>query len=197
MTRPKIGIILSTTREGRFADRASAWITALAGDRDDADYEIVDLRDFPIPYFDAPMSPRHTPVSDPVAQRFSSRMAALDGYIFMTAEYNHTIPAVLKNAIDHLYLEGQRKPAAFVGYGAVGAARAVEHLRQIVVEQEMVPMKSAVHVNMEPFLGLLTEGKEFADYPYLAASVTLMLDEMLWYAQVLKAGRDGAVALAA
>lgn len=197
MMRPKIGLILSTTRQTRFADRPAQWVLDIARARDDADYEIVDLRDYPIPAFDAPASPRYVPVSNEPAQRFAARLAALDGYIFITAEYNHTIPGALKNALDHLFNEGKRKPAAFVGYGAVGAARAVEHLRQIVVEQSMVPLQAAVHINMEPFLGLMREGKDFADFPYLAPTVTTMLDELNWYARVLKRGREEELAVAA
>ena len=127
MTKPKIGILLSTTRQSRFADRPANWLLELAQGRDDADYELVDLRDYAIPFFDSPASPRFVPVEDAAALRFARRMAALDGVIFITAEYNHSMSAVLKNALDHLYDELARKPAAFVGYGAVGGARAVEH----------------------------------------------------------------------
>jgi NAD(P)H-dependent FMN reductase len=190
MTKPKIGLILSTTREGRFADRPTQWVLDIANARGDADYEIVDLRDYPIPYFDAIASPRFVPLKDPVALRFAAKMAELDGYIFITAEYNRAIPAVLKNALDHIYSEPSRKPAAFVGYGAVGGSRAVEQLRLIAVELSMVPMKAGVHINMEPLLGMLREGKDFVDYPYLEPTVTAMLDELSWYTKVLKAGRD-------
>lgn len=190
MNRSKIGVILSTTRAGRFADRPARWVLDIAKARDDADYEIVDLRDYPIAYFDAPASPRFVPVPDPVALRFAAKMAELDGYIFITAEYNRAIPAVLKNALDHIYSEPARKPAAFVGYGAVGGSRAVEQLRLIAVELSMVPMKAGVHINMEPLLGMIRDGKDFPDYPYLVPTVTAMLDELAWYTKVLKAGRE-------
>ena len=190
MTKPKIGLILSTTRQARFADRPAQWVLDIAKARGDADYEIVDLRDYPIPYFDAPASPRFVPVTEPNALQFAARLKGLDGYIFITAEYNHTIPAVLKNAIDHLNGEMARKPAAFLGYGAVGGARAVEHLRQLSVELGLVATKSAVHINMEPLIGMIREGKDFGDYPYLAPTVTTMLDELSWYTRVLKAGRE-------
>lgn len=190
MTKPKIGLILSTTREGRFADRPTQWVLDIAKARGDADYEIVDLRDYPIAYFDAPASPRFVPLQDPVALRFAAKMAELDGYIFITAEYNRAIPAVLKNALDHIYSEPARKPAAFVGYGAVGGSRAVEQLRLIAIELSMVPMKAGVHINMEPLLGMIREGKDFPDYPYLEPTVTAMLDELAWYTRVLKTGRD-------
>ena len=190
MSKPRIGIILSTTRETRFADRPAQWVLDIAKARGDADYEIVDLRDFPIPFFDAVGSPRFVPQTNEVALRWARKVAELDGYIFVTAEYNRSISGVLKNALDHIYDEPARKPAAFVGYGAVGAARAVEQLRLMAVELSMVPMKAGVHINMEPLLGMLRGGKDFADYDYLAPTVTVMLDELAWYTKTLKVGRE-------
>ncbi|HEV2515128.1 MAG TPA: NAD(P)H-dependent oxidoreductase [Devosia sp.] len=187
---PRIGIILSTTRETRFADRPAQWVLDIAKARGDADYEIVDLRDFPIPFFEAVGSPRFVPQTNEVALRWARKVSELDGYIFVTAEYNRSISGVLKNALDHIYDEPARKPAAFVGYGAVGAARAVEQLRLMAVELSMVPMKAGVHINMEPLLGMLRGGKDFADYDYLAPTVTAMLDELSWYTRTLKAGRE-------
>ncbi|OEO30124.1 FMN reductase [Devosia insulae DS-56] len=187
---PRIGIILSTTRETRFADRPAQWVLDIAKARGDADYEVVDLRDFPIPFFDAVGSPRFVPQTNDVALRWARKVSELDGYIFVTAEYNRSISGVLKNALDHIYDEPARKPAAFVGYGAVGAARAVEQLRLMAVELSMVPMKAGVHINMEPLLGMLRGGKDFADYDYLAPTVTAMLDELAWYTRTLKAGRE-------
>ncbi|CAN7404341.1 NAD(P)H-dependent oxidoreductase [Devosia sp. LjRoot16] len=189
-SKPRIGIILSTTRETRFADRPAQWVLDIAKARGDADYEIVDLRDFPIPFFDAVGSPRFVPQTNEVALRWARKVSELDGYIFVTAEYNRSISGVLKNALDHIYDEPARKPAAFVGYGAVGAARAVEQLRLMAVELSMLPMKAGVHINMEPLLGMLRGGKDFADYDYLAPTVTAMLDELAWYTKTLKAGRE-------
>ncbi len=197
MTRPRIGIILSTTRQGRFADRPAEWILNLAAARGDAAYEIVDLRDYPLPMFGEPMSPRFTPPQDAVAQRWAARIADLDGFIFVTAEYNHAVTGVLKNAMDYLYGETQRKPAAFVGYGGVGGARAVEQMRLIVAEQGMVSVRSAVHIGMEPFLGLLQQGKQFEDYAYLGDAAKAMLEELGWWTALLKAGRQQAETAAA
>jgi len=189
-SRPKIGIILSTTRQARFADRPAKWVQDIAAARGDADYEIVDLREFPIPFFEAVGSPRFVPNTNEVAIRFAKKLEELDGYIFVTAEYNHTIPGVLSNALSYIFNELEHKPAAFVGYGTVGASRAVEHLRMLVVELSMVPTRFAVHINMEPFKAMLMDGKDFGDYPYLAPTVTTMLDELSWYTRVLKDGRD-------
>ncbi|MFN4212017.1 MAG: NADPH-dependent FMN reductase [Devosia sp.] len=192
MSKPRIGIVISTTREGRFGERVARWVTDLAAGRTDITTEIVDLRDYPLPFFESVASPRFVPIDTPEAKKWSSKLAELDGYVFVTAEYNHSISGVLKNALDFVFAEPARKPAAFVAYGAVGGARAVEHLRNIVVELSMVPLNRAVHVNMEPFLGLIRDGKDFADYPYLAPTVETMLEELAWYAETLKAGRDAA-----
>lgn len=190
MTKPKIGIILSTTRETRFADRPAQWVLEIAKARGDADYEIVDLRDHPLPFFDAVGSPRFVPLTNEAQLAFARKIGEFDGYIFVTAEYNHTVPGVLSNALTYIHDEMERKPAAFVGYGAVGGSRAVEHLRALVVELSTVPTRFAVHINMEPLLGMLRGGKDFGDYDYLAPTVTTMLDELAWYTRTLKAGRE-------
>ena len=190
MNKPRIGIIISTTREGRFGERAARWVAQLAETRSDLDVEVVDLRDYPLPFFESATSPRFVPIDTPEAKKWSGKLAELDGYVFVTAEYNHSISGVLKNALDFVFAEPARKPAAFVGYGAVGGARAVEQLRLIAVELSMVPLNRAVHINMEPFLGMIREGKDFADYPYLAPTVEVMFDELAWYAQTLRAGRE-------
>ena len=188
--KPKIGIILSTTRPTRFADRPAGWVQDIATARGDADYEIVDLRDYPLPFFEAVGSPRFVPNTNEMAIKFAKKLEELDGYVFVTAEYNHTVPGVLSNALSYVFNEMEHKPGAFVGYGTAGAARAIEHLRMLVVELSMVPARFAVHINMEPFRAMLMEGKDFGDYPYLAPTVTTMLDELVWYARVLKEGRE-------
>lgn len=190
MTKSRIGIVISTTREGRFGEKAAQWLAELAGKRGDIEVEIVDLREFPLPFFEAPMSPRFGTVDAPGYKAWSEKMAQFDGYVFVTAEYNHAISGVLKNALDYLYAETIRKPAAFLGYGPLGGARAVEQLRLVAVELSLVPLQAAVHVAMEPFMGVYREGKSFADYPYLAPTVDTMLNELSWYAKTLKAGRD-------
>jgi NAD(P)H-dependent FMN reductase len=189
-TKPKIGIILSTTRQARFADRATSWFLDVVKSREDMEFEVVDLRDFALPMFDAVGSPRFVPLTDPEQLRFVHKIAEFDGYVFMTAEYNHTVPAVLSNALTYIFDEMAKKPAAFVAYGAVGGARAVEHLRGQVIELSMVPTKAAVHIGWEPMKGMLFDGKDFADFPYLVPTATPMLDELSWYARVLRDGRD-------
>ena len=186
--RPKIGIIISTTRPGRFADIPTNWLFNIAKGRNDADFEIVDLRDYPMPFFEEKAPLHAAPAQNEVAQRWGKKIASLDGYIFVTAEYNHSIPAVLKNAVDYLFFEIQRKPATFLGYGGTGAARAVEHLAQIL---NTASLKHNVHIGMTEMIGMQREGKSMADYPYLDDFAKRMLDEIVWWANTLKEGRSG------
>jgi len=185
----KIGIIISTTRPGRLGDSISQWTAGLAAKRGDASFEVVDLREYPLPFFDEKVPPIYAPSSNPVAQRWAAKMAELDGYLFVTAEYNHSLSGVLKNALDYLGAETHRKPATFVGYGAAGGARAVEHLRGILAEMQVATLKHALHIGRTEMLGLLREGKTMADFPYLDELAAPMFDELAWWAETLSDGR--------
>lgn len=186
---PRIGIILGSTREGRFADRPTEWLLSIAKARTDAAFEVVDLRDFPMPFFDEPRSPMIVPPKNEVALRWGKKLAALDAFIFITPEYNHSIPAVLKNALDYAYSEFNRKPATFVGYGNAGGARGVEQLRLVLAELQVASLKHAVHIGYAEFVGMLMQGKTFADFPYLEESAVRMLDDLIWWTRTLNAGR--------
>lgn len=194
-TKPKIGIILSTTRQNRFADQPANWLLDLAKKRDDASFELVDLRDYPMPLFEEAGSPSYVPPQNEAAQRWGAKMASLDGYVFITAEYNHSISGALKNALDHAYSQYNRKPATFVGYGNAGGARAIEHLRGILAELQVASLKYTVHLGMTEMLGILREGKTIADYPYLDERVPPMLNELVWWATALKRAREADAAL--
>ena len=190
MEKPRIGVIISTIREGRFGDKPARWILDVASERTDLAFEIVDLRDFPLPLFGETGSPAYDGSSkSEVASRWKQKMAELDGYLFVTAEYNHSVPGVLKNALDHAYPEFNRKPAAFVGYGGVGGARTVEQLHLICIELRMAPTRTAVHVGMGPYLGVAKQGKELSDFGFLNESAVATLGELAWWTHTLKAGR--------
>ena len=190
MSKPKIGIILSTVRDGRFADKVAAWLLDLVAARRDLEFELVDLRDYPLPLFDEPISPLLEPAKNEVARRWAKKVESFDGYIFVTGEYNHGIPGALKNAIDYVYHVFAKKPAAYVGYGGVGAARAIEQLRLVNIEQQMAPLRSAVHIGGAEFMDLLLHGKSFADKPHLVPGVQTMLDELAWWTHALKRARS-------
>ena len=191
-TTPRIGIVIGSTREGRFADQPAQWIHNIARQRTDLHAELIDLRDHPLPFFNEPMSPAWAPVKNEAAQRWAAQLAALDGLIAITPEYNHGPSAVLKNAFDYAYKEFIRKPIGFVGYGGVGAARAVEQLRLVAVELQMAPVRNAVHVGMVEYLGIARQGKSFDDFPHLAQAATGLLDDIAWWSKTLKTARAAA-----
>ncbi|HEX6534359.1 MAG TPA: NAD(P)H-dependent oxidoreductase [Gemmatimonadaceae bacterium] len=189
---PRIALIIGSTRPNRFADVPARWIGDGAARRHDLALEPLDLRDWPLPFYREPESLRATGgvYSDPVAERWRHKIGEFDGFIATAAEYNHGPTAVLKNALDSALNEWIGKPIAFVGYGGVGGARAVEQLRMIAVELQMAPIKEAVHIGLEPFLGVLRDGKTLDDYEFLVQSRSAMLDQLVWWARALKAARD-------
>lgn len=190
MTMLRIAIILGSTRQGRFGEKPAHWIEGLARQRGDADYRLVDLRDHPLPFFDAPKPPAAAAVDHPGARRFAAIVGESDGFVFVTPEYNHSMPGVLKNAMDHVYTEWNRKPAAFLSYGGVGGARAVEALRLVCIELQMAPLRSNVAIG-RPEFGELRSGKDFAEFPSLGQAAGRMLDDLQWWARTLKAARAG------
>jgi NAD(P)H-dependent FMN reductase len=187
--KPTIGIVMSTTRPGRFGDVPTQWIYDIARQREDARFEIVDLRSYPLPLFEEKAPLVYVPLENAQAKRWAAKMASFDGYIFVTAEYNHSITGVLKNALDHIYPEMQRKPASFVGYGGVGGARAVEHLRHILAELHVATLKPAVHIGMVEMIGMLREGRSMTDYPHLDEAAAPMLDDLVWWTNALRTAR--------
>lgn len=185
-----IGIVISSTRQGRFADKPAQWILELASRRGDMEAALVDLRDYPMPFFEEAVSPFYAPPANEVARRWGAKVESLDGFIFVTAEYNRGPTGVLKNALDYAYREFNRKPAAYVGYGGVGGARAIEQLRLINVELQMAPTRSGVHIAAADFMGLWQGGKSFDDLPHLDQAAEAMLDELAWWARALKTARQ-------
>lgn len=188
----KIALVISSTRDTRFADKPAKWIFDLANARDDLDVEIVDIKEFDLPFFNAPASNAWMPSTDENVIAWQKKIATFDGYIFLTAEYNHSITGALKNAIDQSAVEWARKPAAYVGYGGVGAARAIEQLRAINIEQQMVNVRSAVHIGGGEFmkvspLGANGDMAEIADV--LEGSAKAMLDELTWWGNATKVAR--------
>lgn len=197
MNKPRIGIVLGTTRQGRFGDKPAAWIKTLARQRSDLDFELVDLRDHPLPFFDEIGSPAMKTPQEPAARKWAETVARLDGFLIVTGEYNRSMPAVLKNAMDYAYTEWNRKPIGFVGYGGLGAARAIEQLRLVAVELQMAPIRNAVHLPFDVYLQVLKGEAQLEDFDFLADSAGKMLDELAWWAIALKTAQHDAVREAA
>jgi NAD(P)H-dependent FMN reductase len=190
MTKPKIGIIVGSTRPGRFADHPAKWINEIAGQRAEFDVELLDLRDWPLPFFNEETSPAWGPSKNEVAQRWQKKIDSLDGFIVIAAEYNRGPTAVLKNALDYGYKEWNKKPIAFVGYGGVGGARSVEQLRLHSVELQMAPTRAAVHIQIPIYLAVIKGEKTLNDFPELVQGAKDMLDQFTWWLKALKTARD-------
>lgn len=190
--KPKIALIVGSTRPTRFADKPTAWMLAQAQARTDMEVELVDLRDYKLPFFDEAASNLWMPSQNAEAQRWQKKIGEFDGYIFVVAEYNRSITAALKNALDQAYKEWNRKPMTALAYGAMGGTRALEHLRLIAVELQMVPTRNAVHVGGSDFFAVHPMGgngamETIADH--LKGAVTASLDDLVWWAQATMAAK--------
>ena len=165
----KVGLIVGSTRPNRFADIPARWLVEGASARRHLQLSVLDLRDFRC-HFSTSRGPRWPPGASSLSprQRLGANVSAGSTPSWPeSAESNHGPTAVLKNAFDSALNEWQRKPIAFVGYGGVGAARAIETLRGVVIELQMAPITYEVNVAMEPFLGILQKGRALDDYEYL------------------------------
>ncbi|PWB51411.1 MAG: NADPH-dependent FMN reductase [Anaerolineales bacterium] len=143
----KIAIIIGTTRPNRKSETVARWAYEIANLRKDAEYELVDLRDYDLPFFDEPYPPSLRKGIPEYARAWSEKIASFDGFLFVTGEYNHGIPGVLKNAIDYLFYEWNDKAAGFVSYGSAGGARAVEQLRLVMGEVHVADIRPQVMFN--------------------------------------------------
>ncbi len=193
MSNPKIALIIGSTRASRFADIPAQWMLAQAKARTDMDVELVDLRDFDLPLFDEVASNMWAPSADPRAVAWQKKLAEYDGYIFVVAEYNRSITGALKNALDQAYVEWAKKPFTAIAYGSVGGTRALEHLRLIGVELQMVPTRNAVHLGMADFFkvhpGMGGSGNMADVEANLLPAATASLDDLAWWAKATKAAR--------
>jgi NAD(P)H-dependent FMN reductase len=191
-TKPRIALIIGSTRPTRFADKPAQWMLKQAQARGDMDVEVVDLRDHRLPFFSEVASNLRAPSKDPEAIRWQETIARFDGFIFVVAEYNHSITGALKNALDQAYKEWVRKPFTAIGYGSVGGSRAIEHLRAIGIELQMVSTRGAVHIGGGDFMSVFPMGgnKPIEDIETgLLPSATAALDELSWWAKATMAAK--------
>jgi NAD(P)H-dependent FMN reductase len=188
----QVGMIVGSTRPNRFADTVAPWVVEGVSARRDLRLTVLDLRDYRLPFFNEPASPAYTGgvYTEPAAESWRKRIGEFDAFVATVAEYNHGPTAVLKNAFDSASLEWQRKPIAFVGYGGVGAARAIETLRGVVIELQMAPIRHEVNIAMEPYLGIVQNGRSLNDYDYLVKNREVMFDQLAWWGEALKVARE-------
>jgi NAD(P)H-dependent FMN reductase len=184
----KVAIIIGSTRPGRKAEAVARWVYDIANRRgdDDARYEIVDIQEFDLPLLDEPVPPSMGKYSKPHTKAWSARIDAFDAFVFVTPEYNHGIPAALKNAIDFLYREWNDKAAGFVAYGSAGGTRAVESLRLVMGELMVADVRAQVA------LSLRTDFENFSAFKPAAGqelAVNTMLDQLVSWGTALRAVR--------
>jgi NAD(P)H-dependent FMN reductase len=187
-----ISVIVGSTREGRFSEKPARWIFRQVKKRDEVDARLLDLRDFPMPFFDQPVTPAtpgRPPFEHEVVRKWTAAIGQSDGFIFVTPEYNYGPSAVLKNAIDWVYPEWHRKPVCFVSYGSIGGARGVQQLRQTVVELQLAPIRSSIYIPVPILLAHYQGGDVDAGLAELAAPAGAMIDDLLWWTQALKTAR--------
>lgn len=194
MSKLKIAVIISSTRPTRFGEVPAKWILEKANARPEIEAEIVDIRDFDLPFFDEMASNAWVPSANQNAVKWQNKISEFDGYIFVVAEYNRSITGALKNAIDQAYVNWNKKVFGAVGYGSVGGARAIEHLRGIGVELQMVSTRSAVHIAGGEFLSVhpgFGGTKTLADLEgSIGNSAKDMLDQLVWWGSATKAARE-------
>lgn len=195
MTRkPKIAVILGTTRDARFGDKPADWIAARARARGDWDVELVDLKDFDLPLFNEVASNAWAPSADARAVAWQQKVGEFDGYIFVTPEYNRSITGALKNALDQAYVEWNRKAFGIVSYGGAGGTRAAEHLRSIGIELQMASTRAAVHIGGSEFMTVHPMGGDpkpmAAIEGAIGGSADAMLDDLDFWTRATMAARQ-------
>lgn len=141
-----IQVLIGSTREGRLGGPIGSWFHQLASQRDDIEVELIDLEEWDLPVFSSPIPPASGRYTSDIQRRWGDKVAEADGYVIVSAEYNHGYPAAIKNALDYVFAEWGYKPFAFVGYGNTGGARSVEQLRQVVVELNAVPIRNQLAI---------------------------------------------------
>jgi NAD(P)H-dependent FMN reductase len=182
----RIGIIVGSTRPNRVGEGVARWVHEVAKKRSDAEFELVDIRDFNLPLLDEPIPPSQGKYSHDHTRRWAETIASFDAYVFVTPEYNHGISGALKNAIDFLYAEWNNKAAGFVSYGSASGVRAVEHLRLVMAELQIADVRAQV------MLSLFTDFENFTTFKPSdrhEQSVNTMVDQVIAWGGALKTVR--------
>jgi NAD(P)H-dependent FMN reductase len=192
----KLAVIVGTTRQGRKTPQQAKWVFNGANQIEGIEAELVDLKDYPMPFFDEPISPRYNQNRqiDPAAIPWLKKLEEFDTYVFVTAEYNHSIAGVLKNALDYVTWEIQRKPVQVVSHGAAGGARAASDLKEILSESKAVPLPTYSPLAMAGMSDKIDEegnlAEELKTAPYgPQTALDAMLADLKWYSDALTAAR--------
>jgi NAD(P)H-dependent FMN reductase len=186
----RIGIILGSTRPNRNGEQVAQWVFDIATERTDAEFELVDLRDYPLPHLDEPNRPSLGQYAHEHTKEWAQKIASFDGFVFVTPEYNHGTSGVLKNAIDYLYAEWNNKAVGFVSYGSVGGARAAEHLRLVAGSLQMADVRQQVALSM------ITEFENLSVFKpgdYNVGALQTLLEQVIAWSTALAPLRQSAI----
>ena len=187
-----ISVIIGSTRQGRFSEKPAQWILQELRKREAIQAQLLDLRDFPMPFFDQPIPPAmpgRPPYEHDVVKKWTAQIAASDGFVFVTPEYNYGPSAVLKNAIDWVYPEWNRKAAAFVSYGSAMGARGIQQLRETMIEVQIAPVRSSVHIPVATLWAHFQGGDVDKGLIEIEKQAQTMIDDLRWWTAALKAAR--------
>src|SRR6266704_944693 len=187
-----ISVIIGSTRQGRFSEKPAQWILQELRKREAIEARLLDLRDFPMPFFDQPLPPAmpgRPPYEHDVVKKWTAQIAASDAFVFVTPEYNYGPSAVLKNAVDWVYPEWNRKAAGFVSYGSAMGARSVQQLRATAIEIQLAPIRSSVHIPVATLWAHYQGGDVDAGLAELEAPAGALIDDLLWWTAALKTAR--------
>lgn len=183
---------MGSTRQGRFSEKPAKWIADKLKAQKDVQVEVLDLRDYQMPFFDEAITPSMAkePYPKDAVQRWSAKISEADAYVFVTPEYNHGYPAVLKNALDYVYYPWNKKAVGFVGYGSVAGARAIEQLRQVASELQMVSIRTAVHIPGAVYMAAREAKDPTQAFAPVDEQAAVMISQLLWWANALKDARQ-------
>ena len=184
----KIAIIVGSTRPTRFGIQPAEWLMEQTKSRNDAEYELIDLKEIDLPLLNEPKSASTGEYEYEYTKKWSEKINGIDGFVFVTPEYNHSTSAALKNAIDYLWREWNYKPVAYVGYGgAAGGARAIEHLRGIAAQVKMFDIFE--HMVINNYWEHLDESGKYKFDERMAKTADGMLTELVFWAKQMQEAR--------
>ena len=187
-----ISVIAGSNRQSRFSERPAEWILQHLKKRSGVEARLLDLRDYPMPFFDQPVSPAtqgRRPYEDEVVKKWTAAIAQSDGFVFVTPEYNYGAAAALKSAIDWVSPEWNRKAAAIVSYGSAMGARSVQQLRETAFELQLAPVRASVHIPVATLWAQYQGGDVHAGLAEVAVAADALIDDLLWWAAALKTAR--------
>jgi len=187
MPQLKIAIILGSSRPNRVGGIVADWVSDMAGKRSDASFELIDLLDVGLPFLDEGLPPAAGQYANQHTRDWAARVASFDGFVIVTPEYNHSVPAVLKNALDFVYAEWNNKAAGVVSYGAASGIRAAEHLRLILAELQVATVRAQLTLDS------YRDFENFYDFKPTerhAEALNTMFDQLVSWGTALKTVRD-------